>query len=167
MNNNDKNVINITNSEIIKKILFTLIYVAKSKTSKDYAWGMVKNLLIDMGKDYDFLQYIQIGELNNITDKIDDISVLLDFDSVEPTRIGIAIQKIIDLFKKRLGRRAGYFFLSEFKEVLGERYYSLIKKMGVDLRLIDLHNEIYGYDEDSYNIRDKYNSNIAYLEKRK
>jgi len=167
MNNDDRNVINVTNSEIIKKILFSLISVARSKTSKDYAWGIVKNLLIDMGKDYDFLQYIQIDELNNIGDTIDDISVLYDFDLVEATKIGDVIQKIINLFKKRLGKKAGYFFLSEFKEVLGARYYSLIKKMGVDLRLIDLHNEIYGYGEDTFEIKDKYNSNIAYLEKRK
>jgi hypothetical protein len=167
MINGNENEINVTNSEIIKKILYSLIFVAKSKTSKDYAWGIVKNILVDMSKDYDFLQYIHIDELNNLNDNIDDINVLLDFDSIEVTKIGEAIQNIIDLFKKRLGRKAGYFFLSEFKEVLGVQYYTLIKKMGVDLRLLDLHNEIYGYGENTYEIKEKYNSNIAYLEKRK
>ena len=66
-----------------------------------------------------------------------------------------------------MGNKAGYFFLSEFKEVLGDHYYSTIKKMGVDLRLIGLQKEIYGWDEETYEIKDKYNSNIAYLEKRK
>jgi hypothetical protein len=167
MDTNDDNVINVTNSEIIKKILYSLILVAKSKTSKDYAWGIIKNLLIDMSYDYSFLQYIHIGNLDNINDNIDDISVIIDFDSIEPKKIGETIQKIINLFRERLGRKAGYFFLSEFKEVLGNHYYEIIKKMGVDLRLIDLHEEIYGYGQESYEIKDKYNSNIAYLEKRK
>ena len=166
MDASDNNVINVTNSDIIKRIIFSLIFVAKSKTSKDYAWGIVKNLLIDMSEDYDFLQYIQIEDLENINDNIDDINVLVDFDSIESNKIAQAIQKIIDLFKRNLGKRAGYFFLSEFKEVLGNSYYDIIKKMGVDLRLIDLHSEIFGYGEESYEIKEKYNSNIAYLEKR-
>ena len=166
MNNNLLNDENLKNSEVIKKILFSLIFVAKSKTSKYYAWGVIKNLLCDMKKDYEFLNYIKIDELKNLNDNIDDINIFLEIDSVETQKIGEAIQKIIDSFKKRLGKRAGYFFLSEFKEVLGDRYYSLIKKMGVDLRLIDLHDEIYGYNQDSYQIKDKYNSNIAYIEKR-
>jgi hypothetical protein len=166
MNNNLGNDVNLKNSEVIKKILFSLIFVAKSKTSKDYAWGVIKNLLLDMRKEYEFLEFIKIDELKNLNDSIDDIDIYLDFDAVETQKIGEAIQKIIDSFKKRLGKRAGYFFLSEFKEVLGNRYYSLIKKMGVDLRLIDLHEEIYGYNQDNFQIKDKYNSNIAYLEKR-
>jgi hypothetical protein len=167
MDASDNNVINVTNSDIIKRILISLIFVAKLKTSKDYAWGIVKNLLTDMSDDYYFLQYIQIENLDNINDNIDDISVLVDFDSIESNKIGEAIQKIIEFFKRHLGKRAGYFFLSEFKEVLGNSYYEIIKKMGVDLRLIDLNKEIYSYGEQSYEIKEKYNSNIAYLEKRK
>ena len=167
MNNYDKKVINVTNTDIIKKILFSLVSVARSKTSKDYAWGIIKNLVLELSVDYDFLHYILIDKLDNLKDSMDDISVMLDFDTVESTMVGEVIQKIIDLFKKRMGNKAGYFFLSEFKEVLGDHYYSVIKKMGVDLRLIDLQKEIYGWDKETYKIKDKYNSNIAYLEKRK
>jgi hypothetical protein len=163
MNSSGNNVINVTNSDIIKKTLFSLILVAKSKTSKDYAWGIVKNILFDMKNDYDFLQYIQIENLDNLNDDINDISVLLDFNSIESKKIGKVIQQIIDLFKNRLGRRAGYFFLSEFKEVLGNNYYELIKKMGVDLRLIDLKNEISGIDSGKYKIKDDSNSNIGFV----
>ena len=38
--------------------------------------------------------------------------------------------------------------------------------MGVDLRLIDLQKEIAGIDTEDYKIRDKIDSNIAYLEKK-
>ena len=40
------------------------------------------------------------------------------------------------------------------------------KKMGVDLRLIDLQKQIYGWDIGKYKIKDKFDSNIAFLEKK-
>ena len=65
-----------------------------------------------------------------------------------------------------MGKKAGYFFLAEFKEVLGEEYHSIIKKMGVDLRLIDLQKEMPGWDTQNYKIKDEFDSNIAFLEKK-
>ena len=38
--------------------------------------------------------------------------------------------------------------------------------MGVDLRLIDLQKNIIGIDTGDYHIKDKGDSNIAFLEKR-
>ena len=100
-----------------------------------------------------------------MSDTIDDITVKSDFNNVEPKKIGDAIQNIVDVFKTRMGKKAGFFFLTEFKNALGDEYYSIIKKMGVDLRLIDLQNEIYGLDDGKYKIKDEYDSNIGYLAK--
>jgi len=155
----------VKNSDIIKRTLFSLIYVARSKTSKDYAWSIIRGLLTELKAEYDFLKYIHIDEIENLADTMDDITVMSDFNQVEPKKIGKAIQNIVDIFKTRMGKKAGYFFLREFKDVLGNKYHSIIKKMGVDLRLIDLQNEIYGWDAGKYKIKDKHDTNIAFLEK--
>ena len=156
----------IQNSDIIKHTLYSLIFVARSKTSKDYAWSIIKRLLDELKIDHDFLKYIKIKEIENLEDTIDDITVLSEFNHVESKKIGKAIQSIVDLFKIRMGNKAGYFFLAEFKEVLGNKYHSIIKKMGVDLRLIDLQKQIYGWETGEYKIKDEFNSNIAFLEKK-
>jgi len=156
----------VPNSDVIKHTLFSLIYVSCSKTSKDYAWTIVKNLLIDLKKDYDFLKYIHIDEVKNLKNTIDDISVMSSFDNIEPKQIGEAIQNIIDNYRTRMGNKAGYFFLTEFKKILGEEYHSIIKQMGVDLRIIDLQKKIPGLITSEYRIKDKHDSNIAYLEKK-
>ena len=156
---------NLKNSDVIKKTLFSLVFVAKTKTTKDYAWTVVKNLLIEFESKYDFLNYIQIDDVKNLHDSVDDIYIKSKFDKLEPKKIGDAFQDIIDTFKTRMGTKAGYFFLREFKEVLGERYFAILKNMGVDLRLIDLEKQIYGYKAKTYKIKDKFDSNIAYLEK--
>ena len=166
MNEGSDKVQKVKNSDVIKRTLFSLIYVARSKTSKDYAWSIVKRLLVELKANHDFLKNIHIGEIENLKDNIDDITVLSDFNHVEPKKIGEAIQNIVDTFKARMGKKAGYFFLTEFKDVLGDKYHLIIKKMGVDLRLIDLQKEIYGWDSEKHKISDKFDSNIAYIEKK-
>ena len=161
--NNEVNI--VPNSDVMKHTLFSLISVARSKTSKDYAYTMAKNILIELKENFRFLSYININNTKSLVETIDDISVISDFDNIDSKDIGDAIQSIVDLYKTRLGNKAGYFFLTEFKKILGVEYYTIIKKMGVDLRLIELQKEISGIDTEDYKIRDKIDSNIAYLEK--
>ena len=153
-------------SDVIKRTLYSLIVVARPKSSKDYAWSIIKRLLAELKTDYDFLKYIHIDEIENLEDTMDDITVMSGLNDIEPKRIGQAIQNIIDIFKSRMGNKAGYFFLTEFKETLGNEYYSIIKEMGVDLRLIELQSTIYGWDSRKHKIKDKFDSNIAYIEKK-
>ena len=158
-------IYDVKNSDVFKHMLFSLIHVAKTKTSKNYAWTIAKNSLIDLQTSYIFLEHISICDTINLHDTIDDINVRPEFDSIDPKQIGQAIQSIVDLYRTRMGKQAGYSFLSEFREILGEEYHSIIKKMGVDLRLIDLKKDIAGMYTESYQIKEKRDSNIAFLEK--
>ena len=154
------------NSDIMKRTLYSLVTVAITKTSDDYAWSTLKKLLNELKNDYDFLKYVQIGELEDLDNNIDDINIISHMNTIEKKELGQAIQDLVDLYKKYLGKKAGYFFISEFKEILGERYHLIIKSIGVDLRLIDLQNEIYSIDSKKYKIKDDGSSNIAFVEKR-
>lgn len=166
MDNDKQKNEDIQNSDVIRRTLYSLVFVARSKTSKDYAWSIIKRLLSELKTEHDFLKYIHIDEIETLEGTIDDITILSDFDDVDPKRIGEAIQNIVDTFKTRMGKKAGYFFLTEFKETLGYKYHTIIKKMGVDLRLIDLHKEIYGWDSEKHRIKDRFDSNIAFIEKK-
>ena len=156
---------NVNNSDVIKKTLISLIIVATSKTSDDYAWSSIKTLLKELKSKYGFLKYITIGELESLKYTADDINISISMNDIESKEIGRALQDLIDLLKKRLGKKAGYFFLQEFKEVLGDRYHSIIKDIGVDLRLIELQNQIKGLDGEQYKIKDNRSSNIAFIER--
>jgi len=155
----------ISNSKIIKRTLMSLINVASSKTSDDYAWTSVKKLLFELKPKYGFLKYIKIDEIKLINYTIDDIVVDSKLNSIEANMLGMAIQDIVDLLKKYLGKKAGYFFIQEFKSVLGDTYYTIIKNMGVDLRLVELQNELSGVDTGQFKIKDSGSSNIAFIKK--
>jgi hypothetical protein len=156
----------LDNSDVIKHTLFSLVSVAHPKTSKDYAWSMVKRLLKELEVYYGFLKYIKIDNIERLQNNIEDITVMSKFDTVEPKEVGTAIQSIVDVFKVRMGKKAGYFFISEFRDKLGDEYHTEIKKMGVDLRLIDLKKELHEIiDRGEYKIKDEYDSNIAFVKK--
>jgi len=138
--------------------------VSQDKTTKNYAWSIVKNLLIDLEKNFDFLKYVKICELDDLDTDLESITVLLDIDQISPMEIGKAIQSLIDIFKIRMGNKAGYYFIQDFKNDLGEEYHLIIKKMGVDLRLTSLQNEIADFKGSNYKIKEDVNSNIAFLE---
>jgi len=163
--NEEDGIHNVGNSDVIKHILFSLVNVASDKTSEDYAWLIVKNLLKELKGTYAFLRFIQIGDLEDLGNTNDDITVMSGMERISPMQLGKAIQSIIDVFRTRMGNKAGYFFIQEFKNDLGEDYHSIIKKIGVDLRLIDLQNELSGFDTREYKIKDDSDSNIAFIEK--
>lgn len=156
----------VNNLDIIKRVLFSLITVATPKTSDDYAWSAIKNILKTSENKYNFIRYIKIGDLESLGYKIDDIIITNDINQVHPNELGKAIQDIIDLLKRKLGKKAGYFFLQEFKQILGEQYHSIIKNMGVDLRLIELQQQIGILRDSEYRVKDSSDSNIAFIERK-
>jgi len=162
---NNKQEDDTKNSDIIKHTLMSLIKVATSKTSDDYAWSSVKKLLNELEPKYNFLNLIKIGKINELHYDMDDIIIHNNFEKIDSLELGKAIQDIIDLLKKYLGKKAGYFFIQEFKTVLGNNYYKIIKSIGVDLRLVELQRDFSGLDTHSFKIKDAGNSNIAFVEK--
>jgi len=156
---------NIENSDVVKHVLFSLVNVTSEKSSKDYAWSIIKNLIKELRTNYDFLKHIKINDLKSLNNTIDDINVGSDLNKVDSRDIGRAIQNIIDVFKTRMGSRAGYFFIQEFRNIIGEDLNEIIKKMGVDLRLSELQNELSGMNTTEYKIKDDREQNIAFLER--
>jgi len=164
-NSDSEKIYKLDNQHVVKRTLMSLIYVATTKTSDDYAWSSIKKLMNELKVTYDFLKYVEIKDIKQLRYSIDDILIEPNLNNIEPRELGKAIQDIIDLLKKYLGKKAGYFFIQEFKEVLGEQYHKIIKSMGVDLRLVELQDELYGVNTGKYKIKDDSNSNIAYIEK--
>jgi hypothetical protein len=166
MTNSSDGICFIENSDIVKHTLASLINVTSNKTSVGYARSSVKNILIDLEGNYDFLKYVNIKTLEQIENNIDAINVRSDMDCVRPTEVGKAIQDLIDVLKSHLGKKAGYFFIKEFKDDLGNEYYSYIRDLGVNLRIAELQEELGKIDVDQYEIKEESKINIAFIEKR-
>jgi len=156
----------IENSDIMKHTLASLLNIASSKTSVDYARSSVKNVLQDLKSNYDFLKYVNIKTLRQIENNIDAIDVESDMDCIRPKEVGRAIQELIDVLKIHLGEKAGYFFIKEFREDLGDEYHTYIRDLGVNLRIAELQEEIGKIDVGQYKIQEDSKANIAFIEKK-
>ena len=168
----------VNNSDVFGHVLTSLINVTSTKTSKAHALLTVRALLKRLEDDYSFLKYIKISGITSTLERPTDgiyekelvlshITISPNLDEIDPIEIGKSIQNVVDLLKNYLGKKAGYFFIREFRDRLGEEYHSIIKEMGVDLRLIDLQSELYGLDSAKYILKDDdSNINIAYLEEK-
>jgi len=163
------------NSDVIEHVLTSLVNVTSTKTSKAHALLTVRALLKKLENNYSFLKYINITGIDSVLEQsIDDncedvlscMTISKNIDAIDPQEIGGSIQNIVDTLKNYLGKKAGYYFIREFRDVLGDEYHSIIKNMGVDLRLIDLQNELYNLDSTQYKLKDDDTVNIAYLEKK-
>ena len=159
-------MLKVKNSDVFKHVLSSLVNVTSSKTSEEHALLMVNTLLKNLELEYDFLRYIKIDDVEGIDNNLDAIVVVSDINYVESIRIGKAIQSLVDVLKKHLGKKAGYYFIREFRDDLGEDYNLIIKNMGVDLRLVELQDEMYGWETKRYKIKDDDSANIAFVEKR-
>ncbi len=131
----------IQNSEVIRKVLKTLIDISRRKTDEGHAVFVMDSLLKKLGNKYNFLKYVEIKDSRFFED-VDSVSVMSDVNSVPSVELGRAIHEIITTMNKSLGEDAGHFFIKEVYRDIGDDYYSSIKDMGLDLSLLQLEHEL-------------------------
>jgi len=134
-------MVEIENSEIIRKVLNTLVSISSRKTTEGYAVSIMDTLIKRLEGTYEFLKHVEVSDTRFLEDDA-TISVMSDIDSVQPTEIGKAIHDIIVTMNESLGKDAGHFFVKEISRNIGDDYHSTIKDMGVDLGLMQLEHEV-------------------------
>lgn len=129
------------NSEVIRKVLMTLVNISGRKTTEGYAVSVMDSLIKKLEEKYDFLRHIEIKDTRFSEDN-NSITVMSDVDSIPPTEVGKAIHAIIVIMNESLGKDAGHFFIKEISRNIGDDYHSTIRNMGVDLSLMQLEHEV-------------------------
>ena len=82
-------------------------------------------------KKYKFLKYITIH--NSFYSEDDDIAIVSsEINSIDPEKIGKAIDNILREVYDHLDNEAGLYFINEFKEYIGDEYVEKIQSFGVN-----------------------------------
>jgi hypothetical protein len=127
----------IDNKDILGCILRSTINVIGRRTSESYANVFISKTLRELSEKYSFLQSIEIKG-TQYSETIEIVSIDSDVNDVEINEIGKATNDFMIAITKSMGKNAGYFFIREIKETLPFDYELAIKKIGVDLDLIQL-----------------------------
>jgi hypothetical protein len=131
----------IKNSEVMRKVLTTLINISGRKTTEGHAVFVMDSLIKKLEGNHDILKHVKVADTRFLEDSV-FITVMSDLDSVSSTEVGKAIYAIIVSMDEMLGRDAGHFFMKEISRNIGDEYYSTISEMGVDLSLMQLEHEV-------------------------
>ncbi len=120
------------NSDVIRHILKATFVVAGRRTLDSFAVKVVKTVVKTLEREFDFLKYVEIKDV--VYSEVEEIvTVSSDLDSIEPSKIGKAIDIVLREVYIELKDDAGLYFISELKEYLGEKYVLAIENLGVDL----------------------------------
>ena len=131
----------LENSDIMKRVIQTLIEISGRKTTKGQALSTMSELIINLKKKYNFLKHIEIKD-NRFLEMEEPVTVMTDLDDIKSNELSKALYDIIKTTNKLLGKDAGFFFIKELKRNLGEDYTLSMEEMGLDLGLMQLEFEI-------------------------
>lgn len=162
--------------DVLSHVLSSFYNITQTKTSEAHALLTIQIILDDLKKTNEIPTYIQLIDPNQTAltpiaefTKLNNgivAKVLPGIDMFSIKQLGTFIQAFSDKLFESMGKKAGYHFLKEFRVNIGEYYYNKLKEMGVDLRLSELQQEIYGWNDNGlYGIRESF-SNIAFIEKK-
>ena len=159
----------ISNSDVMNHVMNSFFNVISTRTTPAHAWLTLKILMQKIEYNYNFIKSIDLIDIKDIKEmeyyqtKFKNIAIIdtAIVETVDEKIIGESVQSLADELKKYLGKKAGYHLLREFRDDLGDNYYSIINKMGVDLRLIELQDELYELDYKEYVMEDDNELNVA------
>ncbi|KYK30749.1 MAG: hypothetical protein AYK22_02990 [Thermoplasmatales archaeon SG8-52-3] len=134
-------MVDFNNSEVVRHILQTLINLSGRKTTKKQAISTMYELIKNLEDKYDFLKHIEIKDTRFLETE-EPVSVMSDINSVKLNDVGKALYDIIKKMNSNLGRQAGYFFIKELKNNIGENYFSVMEEMGLNFGLMQLEFEV-------------------------
>jgi arginyl-tRNA synthetase len=119
----------------MNKVLQGIIIVAGRRTLNSYTVKVLKTVIQNLSKTYDFLKYITIKE-TVYTENSNIVSVSPDLDSIPSENRGKAIDAIIREVYMELNDDAVLYFIDELKDFLGNEFIQSIENLGVDLDII-------------------------------
>lgn len=131
----------LENSDVVKHVLQTLITISSRKTTSGQAISTLYESVNQLKVKYAFLKHVEIKDTSFL--ELDDpVTVMSEIDGVGSNKIGRALYDIIKTMNSNLGKDAGYFFIKELRNRMGDDYVSTIEEMGLDLGLMQLEFEV-------------------------
>ena len=122
----------ITNSEVTKQLLKTLIGKISRRTSEGFAVVTIHTLLKVLEKQYAFLRYLEVNT-TLYSEGLDAVHVHPEIDTVEPAEFYEGLHALINMTVKYLKKNADFFFIKEFQEAIDAIPGLNLRGEGIDL----------------------------------
>jgi len=125
----------IKNSDLMKYVFKAIFEVIEYEKGKNNAYKLLNDLKTRLSTKYTILKYIKIND-TSIVRNVDTITINDKIDAVDSSKVGYAIQKIIQEADEEMGDKGGNSFTSKIKEKLNSDYTYRLNNIGVDFNVI-------------------------------
>jgi len=133
---------------IFKQVIKALIDVLGKTSTEANAIFMVNAFLRKIDSTHEFLKDVKINPAADQSE-VYQITITNNFDSISETDARRAIQQLLEEIVDSLGEKLRNQFIQAFKDSLEKQYLSKIEEMGVNLHMIELHQELAAQTEQS------------------
>ncbi len=128
----------LKNSSILKATIIALYEVSGRRTTERIANEAIGSTIKTLEGKYDFLKHVRINE-NEISEENFGIDISEKIDNLDKSYIGNAIESLIRVVYTDLNTDAGLYFITEFREYIGEDVANqIVNYCGIDLDQIQL-----------------------------
>lgn len=125
------------NSYVLGEILRSLYHVAGRRTTETFAAKVIGSIIKTLEQKHEFLLFVRIDDRGKLIDD-EVIAISPEIDSVEPERVGRAIEAIIRIVYMDIIGKAGLFFIAELKRRAGDDLMNALLDYGVDLASLQI-----------------------------
>jgi len=128
---------------VIKQVIKAIVDVLGKASTPAYGVFAVNSLLRKIDANYDFLKSISLTSSTEADDQY-TIDIITDLDEISESYIRRAIQKLLEEVIASLGEDLRRYFVEEFKNSLDKNSLVRIEKMGINLHIIQMRQEMLG-----------------------
>jgi len=121
---------------LFKGTLEALIAVMSEKTSTSFAVASIDTLIEKLRDKYAVFRYVQIDKFR-YNDGISAFNIMPEIESADPYQLAKSIQELIKNIQSNFEDKSS-LFIQDFKKKLGDDRLSEIKKIGVNLHILEL-----------------------------
>jgi hypothetical protein len=134
---------------MFKQIIKALIDVIGETSTEYYAIFIVNSSLRKIDSTFQFLKNMKVDSAAS-EGELYHIMIANDINLISETDARHAIHQLLEAIMMYLGEKARDEFIRKFKDSLEKKYLSKIEEIGVNLYMIELHQEIGTKTEQKY-----------------
>jgi hypothetical protein len=135
------NKFSIKHDEILKYMISILYEVLENQSGRSYAYDTISEAVNRLSTEHEILKYVKINDVRSIQN-VDIVTVQKDVNSLEGILVGVGIQKVIQEIFNQFDERKGFLFMDKLKNLINADYNIKLNKIGVDLGIIKLKQEL-------------------------
>lgn len=130
------------NSDILRYTITVVFEVMDREFGRDISYSIMCELIERLNTDYPVLRYVKINDIRSIQG-IDLLTITPEADQEESSRVGGAIQRIIQEINNYYGeQRGGFSIIEKLKNHINADYNFKFAEIGVNLDVIQLRKEL-------------------------